>query len=90
MAFVDLAENAFEGYGFPDALVAAPQLTYLYLENNALTGDLPSLTNGDPAALEHNVRFKRTRVLSLSKTGSPVSCRMTICCWTCSSRRPAR
>ena len=67
LAFVDLAENAFEGYGFPDALVAAPQLTYLYLENNALTGDLPSLTNGDPAALEHNVRFKRTRVLSLSK-----------------------
>jgi hypothetical protein len=67
LAFVDLAENAFEGYGFPDALVAAPQLTYLYLENNALTGDLPSLTNGDPAALEHNVRFNRTRVLSLSK-----------------------
>ena len=67
LVFVDLAENAFEEYGFPDALVAAPQLTYLYLENNALTGDLPSLTNGDPAALEHNVRFKRTRVLSLSK-----------------------
>jgi hypothetical protein len=44
---VDLAENAFEGYGFPDALVAAPELTYLFLENNALDGDLPLLTNGD-------------------------------------------
>ena len=67
LAFVDLAENAFEGYGFPDALVAAPELTYLYLENNALTGDLPLLTNGDPKDLEHKVRFRKTRVLSLSR-----------------------
>ena len=65
LTFVDLAENAFEGYGFPDALVAAPELTFLYLENNALSGDLPPLTNGDPADLEHNVRFRKTRVLSL-------------------------
>lgn len=67
LAFVDLAENAFEGYGFPDALVAAPELTYLYLENNALTGDLPLLTNGDPKDLERKVRFRKTRVLSLSR-----------------------
>ena len=67
LTFVDLAENAFEGYGFPDALVAAPELTYLYLENNALTGDLPLLTNGNAADLEHSVRFRKTRVLSLSR-----------------------
>jgi hypothetical protein len=42
LTFVDLAENAFEGYGFPDALVAAPELTYLYLENNALDRGLAS------------------------------------------------
>ena len=65
LAFVDLAENAFEGYGFPDALVAAPELTFLYLENNALSGDLPPHTDGDFADPERAARFRKTRVLSL-------------------------
>jgi hypothetical protein len=73
LRYVDLAENAFEGYGFPDALVAAPDLTFLYLENNALTGALPLATNGDQARLEFLIRFRNTRVFSIARnriTGS--------------------
>lgn len=62
---VDLSHNAFTGYGFPDALVCAHQLTYLYLNDNALTGDLPLATNGNPADLEWLIRFQKVRVLNL-------------------------
>jgi hypothetical protein len=70
---VDLSRNAFTGYGFPDALVCAPDLTYLYLNSNALSGDLPLATNGDPKDLEFLIRFRNLRVLNLSNnrfTGS--------------------